>query len=556
MINWEIYQRLLDIKTLFELEGKSTEASLYEQSAYSIAALEYPIETSLDRLYFLPRFVKEDIEEMLNGQECTTRESLEKVIPKSLRAISRIPGLRADDAKKIYESISADSIDDIKNAVDSGKISAIFGERFENELRRRLFEYQKDNRSLNLFDSFSYAKSIIMSLEGYFKIELAGSVRRGKEITENIDFVVLANIDEGYEKIMNVIPAKRCEREREDALHLRDKYGNLLNFYFADAEFYYSKLQYYTGSKLHNRALAEIAKAKGFKIAKRGYILVGASSEEEFYEKLGMKYIPPEVREGEDEIELAEKGSLPKLVEAKDIKGDLHVHSDFSDGTNSIYELKDETAFLGYDYFAVTDHSSSLKIANGLSHKRLLREIEIIDKINSEKSSPYILKGTETEINDDGSIDTSSEERGRLDLVVGALHSFSQRSAENTERIVKAMKNNLINTLAHPTGRIINVRESIAIDFDKVCSVASSSDTALEVNLFPNRIDLSSNLVKQALSNGVKRFTVGTDAHSAGHLHFMEYGLKILRRAWLLPENILNTFELEELKKTLWMKKH
>jgi DNA polymerase (family 10) len=556
MTNWEIYHTLLDIRTLFELNEDKASASLYEQAAYTVAAFDYPLDDSLDNIHFIPSKIKEDITEILETRECTTKDSLDKIIPKSLRAIARIPGVRATYAKKIYETVPADSITDVKRALDSGKIATIFGERFEEELRRGLFEYQKENRSFNLFDAYSYAKSTIMNLQNSFKIDVAGSVRRGKETTENIDFVVSATFEQFYGAIADSLPLKNYERHGENILYAKDKYGNTLHFYLSNNELYYSKLQYYTGSKTHNKAIRDIAIAKGFKISKEGYVLISASSEEDFYSKLGMQYVPPEIREGEEEIELSKSFSLPKLVETSDIRGDLHIHSDFSDGTSTISQLKDEASFIGYSYFAITDHSSSLRIANGLTKERLLKEIKIIDKMNSENTDPYILKGTESEINEDGTIDTTLEERNKLDLVIGALHSFSQKGSDNSARIVKAMRTNLVNTIAHPTGRLLNVRESMSIDFNRIVEEAASTNTALEVNLFPNRMDLSTGLIKQALRKGVKKFTVGSDSHNAGHLNFMEYGLKMLRRAWLMPENILNTYQLEELKEILWTKKH
>jgi DNA polymerase (family 10) len=556
MTNWEISRALHDLKILLELTNEKSSASLYEQAAYTLAAINYPIHQSSGNLYFIPSKIREDVYELDETGNCSTKELLERAVPKSLRTIARIPGLRPENASKLYNMVPADSIADVKRALGSGRISNLFGARFEESLRRGIFEYEKESSSLNLFEAYSYAKSITMNLQELYKIDVAGSVRRGKEVTGNIDFVVQSKYEPFYESILNVVPVKSYERKGENICQLKDKYGNLLRFYLVSGEYYYSALQYFTGSKAHNKEIVQIVKAKGFKIGREGYALINAQSEEEFYEKLDMQYIPPEIREGEEEIELAKSFSIPKLIEISDIQGDLHVHSDFSDGTNTISELKEEASFHKYSYFAITDHSQSLKIAKGLTRERLFREIKIIDKINSEKMEPYILKGTESEINEDGSIDTTYEERSKLDLVIGALHSFSQKSFDNTKRVIKAMRTGLINTIAHPTGRILNVRESMNIDFIKIAEEAAATGTALEINLFPNRMDLSTGLIKQAYRTGVRTFTIGTDAHNAGHFNFMEYGLKVLRRAWLMPDSVLNAYQLEELKEILWMKKH
>ncbi|NCQ52695.1 MAG: PHP domain-containing protein, partial [Caldiserica bacterium] len=247
---------------------------------------------------------------------------------------------------------------------------------------------------------------------------------------------------------------------------------------------------------------------------------------------------------------------LPELIDEKDIKGDLHIHSNFSDGTNSIREIKNEASFKNYTFIAITDHSQSLKIARGVSKEKLLKEFEIIDKINMDGDEPVLLKGIEAEINMDGTLDVEMDLEKKFDIIIGALHAFSKTNYENTERVKKAIESGLINVIAHPTGRIIHVREAMPLNFDEISKAASKNRVTLEINLFPNRIDLSSGLVKEARRNGLKYFSIGTDAHNTGHLNFMEYGIKILRRSWVKREELINTFELKELREFLWNRKH
>jgi DNA polymerase (family 10) len=556
MTNWDIANILLQTKLLLLLRGEKELAAKYENAAYTIGILDYPANDK--GIAFLPEIIQSDIQEILNTGNCEAKETLEKEIPKSLRGIANLPGMRAPDAIKLYEKLQIDSINDLKKAVSSGEIKEKkeFGTRFEEQLRRSLIEYERDFKELTLFEGYTYAKSIMMFLNKDFTIKLAGSVRRGKELVNNIDFVV-AGDKEKFKKTLNeLISIRKTGKENQNFVSIKDKYNIILNFYFVPHEYFYSALIYFTGSKIYSKMLNEIGKVKGFNISKEGYLLIEGQDEKQIFEKLGMQYTPPEIREGEEEIDLALSNSLPELIDEKDIKGDLHIHSNFSDGTNSIREIKNEASFKNYTFIAITDHSQSLKIARGVSKEKLLKEFEIIDKINMDGDEPVLLKGIEAEINMDGTLDVEMDLEKKFDIIIGALHAFSQTNYENTERVKKAIESGLINVIAHPTGRIIHVREAMPLNFDEISKAASKNRVTLEINLFPNRIDLSSGLVKEARRNGLKYFSIGTDAHNTGHLNFMEYGIKILRRSWVKREELINTFELKELREFLWNRKH
>jgi len=556
MTNWDIANILLQTKLLLLLRGEKELAAKYENAAYTIGILDYPANDK--GIAFLPEIIQCDIQEILNTGNCEAKETLEKEIPKSLRGIANLPGMRAENAIKLYEKLQIDSINDLKRAVSSCEIKEKkeFGIRFEEQLRRSLIEYERDFKELTLFEGYTYAKSIMMFLNKDFTIKLAGSVRRGKELVNNIDFVV-AGDKEKFKKILNeLISIKKTGKENQNFVSIKDKYNIILNFYFVPHEYFYSALIYFTGSKIYSKILNEIGKVKGFNISKEGYLLIEGQDEKQIFEKLGMQYTPPEIREGGEEIDLAISNSLPELIDEKDIKGDLHIHSNFSDGTNSIREIKNEASFKNYTFIAITDHSQSLKIARGVSKEKLLKEFEIIDKINMDGDEPVLLKGIEAEINMDGTLDVEMDLEKKFDIIIGALHVFSQTNYENTERVKKAIESGLINVIAHPTGRIIHVREAMPLNFDEISKAASKNGVTLEINLFPNRIDLSSGLVKEARRNGLKYFSIGTDAHNTGHLNFMEYGIKILRRSWVKREELINTFELKELREFLWNRKH
>jgi DNA polymerase (family 10) len=556
MTNWDIANILLQNKLLLQLKGEKELAAKYESAAYTIGILDYPVNG--DNIPFLPESIQNDVQEILNTGSFELKEDLKRDIPKSLRSIASLPGMRAENAIKLYEKLQIDSINELKRAVALGEIKGKkeFGLRFEEQLRRSLIEYEKDFKELTLFEGYAYAKSIIMFLDKDYKIKLAGSLRRGKELVNNIDFVVSGEMNKFKKTLEEIIPIKKVERKKQNSISVKDKYNAILNFYFVPENYIYSALVYFTGSKTFNKIINKIGAIKGFGTAKDGYLLIEGQSEKQVFEKLNMQYIPPEIREGEEEVDLSLSNSLPELVEKEDIKGDLHIHSNFSDGTNSIREIKDEASYKNYAYIAITDHSQSLKIAKGMSEEKLLKEFEIIDKINMEGDEPLILKGIESEINMDGTLDIESIFEKKFDFIIGALHTFSATNYENTERVKKAIESGLINVIAHPTGRIIHIREAMPLNFDEISISASKNNVALEINLFPNRIDLSSGLVKEARRNGLKYFSIGTDAHNTGHLNFMEYGIKILKRSWIKKEELINTFELKELRKFLWNKKH
>lgn len=556
MTNWEIYLNLMDVRRMLLLKKERSLASLYEKSAYSVAAMDKQVKERGD-LLFLPERVASDIEELFfSGGTFSFKKHLEEEIPKGLLMISGLPGIKPESALKLYNALGIDSISDLRKKIGVLRKRSDFGARFEEQVRKSLLLYEKDYRELTLFEGFSYGNSIksLLSESGVEKIEVAGSVRRGKETVNNINFVVSGK--NAKEIIKKVVSYKKIEKEREEFIVLKDLRNVRLLFLVVPEKYFYSALVYYTGSRSHVNKLKDIAKAKGFSVSRNGYVLAEVSDEEEFYSMIGLQYIPPEIREGEEEIDLAERNAIPNLINESDIRGDLHVHSNFSDGTNSLSEIAEEGIYKGYDYVAITDHSGALKIANGLSEERLLKEIEIIDKINKE-GEITILKGSEVEILKDGSLDFTNEVLKKLDLVLAAMHTgFDEDSIANNIRVEKALSNENANILAHPTGRLVSMRNGFSLDMGRLFELAKKNDVVLEVNVFPKRMDLSASLVKQAIRAGVKFFSIGTDSHNVGHMNFMRYGVKILRRAWLTPENVINTFDTRELKGFLCEKRH
>lgn len=555
MNNWEIAQELKEIKNCLELKEERELASIFEQSYYTVLTLDFPLK-DYNEFYFLPEVVAKETSNILSLGYSPLKDNLRKQIPKGLRTIYELPELRPENALKIYEILNVESINDLKKYVFAGKLRTKpeFGKRFEDQLKRSILNYENNRTELTLFEAISYANSIKLTLKGNLKIEVAGSVRRGKETVTNLDFVVGGEIENVKKEIQRQIGLSLL-RIQDNIIIARDKNNYELKFHVVPVQYFYSALQYYTGSKSHNNEISQIAKAKKIDTLKEGYLKVHVKTEEELYNILGLQYVPPEIREGNVEIELALKRDLPTLVAIEDIKGDLHVHSNFSDGLNTIDELKEEASYLKYEYLAITDHSQLLYHAHGLSKERLLKQMEIIYRINKLNEGLLLLKGIESDITDEGKLDIDEEEMKKLDIIIGALHNFSQDKYKNTFRVKNAIKQG-VSILAHPTGRIYRVRPPIPLDIEEIINESIKYGVALEINLFPNRMDLSSELIKLARKNGLKRFAAGTDAHNLGHLSFMKFGIKILRRAWIEPKELLNTYNRSEIKEELWTMKH
>jgi DNA polymerase (family 10) len=320
-----------------------------------------------------------------------------------------------------------------------------------------------------------------------------------------------------------------------------------------------SALQYFTGSKEHNIKLREIAKKQRLKISEYGIFKVGTNrrlggeEEEEIYKVLGLTFIPAVLRENRGEIEAALEGKLPNLVTLEQVRGDLHVHSIYSDGSSRLEDLAEEALKLGYEYVAVCDHAERLKVARGMSPqdvKKRLVEIEKVNQVYQEKGLT-VLNGVELNIENDGEVDYPAELLAQFDLVSASIHwGFGQNKDELTKRVLKAMENPYVNVICHPTGRIIGKREPYQLDFETIFRQAAATNTFLEINSFPDRLDLRDELIQEAKKVGCK-FALGTDAHGAGQLSYMRYGVATAQRGWLEPQDVLNTFPLPQLLEAL-----
>ncbi|MCK4437781.1 PHP domain-containing protein, partial [Candidatus Bathyarchaeota archaeon] len=388
------------------------------------------------------------------------------------------------------------------------------------------------------------------------RVEMAGSARRRKETVGDLDVLVSSTDPETVTAhFVSMPPIERVLAQGPTKSTVVLKNMLQVDLRVIPPESYGAALQYFTGSKEHNVKLRTIGVKTGFKLNEYGLFrryndeLVEAEDEARIYEALGMRWMPPELRENTGEIEAAMEDRLPELVTLDDVRGDLHLHTDWSDGHASIAEMAEKAAQMGFEYIAVTDHTKTLAIANGLDEERLMKQIAEVRRVDEEHPEIRVLAGTECDIRRNGRLDISDEVLAELDWVVAAVHSgFKMEEQAMTSRVIEAIQNEHVNTVAHPTGRLIQRRSPYALDLDAVFEAAAEQGVMMEINCYPDRLDLSDVNSRRAKEHGVK-MTLGTDAHTPSDLEFLPLGVSVARRGWLRAADVANTLSVEELLK-------
>ena len=499
----------------------------------------------------------EKIVEYLEKGSITKFEQLKQEVSDDLIALLGITSLGPKTVALLHNEMKVNSLEDLKKALADERTAQLPGmgkKKIENILKGiELYTFSKQRMLLG--SALHTAREAIAYLKKSAQvtaIEAAGSLRRGKETIGDID--ILAAGKKGKDIIdafVRLPMASRILAQGDTKGSILTAAGTQLDLRVVEKDSFGAALQYFTGSKDHNVRLREIAKREGLKINEYGIFSgekkVGGKREEDIYETLHMEWIPPELREDRGEIEAALNHTLPHLITLADLKGDLHVHSAYSDGTSSLEEIALSARERGYCYIAITDHSQSLKIAQGLSPAQLKQKIEEIKNLNKKLSGIRVLTGAEVDIKNDGSLDYPDSLLAQLDLVIGAIHSgFKQRREQITTRITTAMRNPYLHIIAHPTGRLLGEREPYEVDIDRVIEVARETGTALEINAYTERLDLDDINCMKAKQKGV-RLAIGTDAHHLDQLWMMELGVMVARRGWLEASSVLNTLSAEEL---------
>ncbi|TYB88869.1 MAG: DNA polymerase/3'-5' exonuclease PolX [Kosmotoga sp.] len=574
MKNRELARIFSEMADILEFQNVQWKPRAYRSAARRIKNLDEDVEEiykqhgkkGLSDIEGIGKNLAEHIAEYLDEGTIKKYEELKKEVPEQLSHLLSIEGLGPSKVRDLVNKLGVKSIDDLKKAIEEEEIRKLegFGKKTEENIRKSLEQYELRHERMRIDTAMNIATEIIEYLKNNAdikKIDYAGSLRRMKETIGDIDILTVAPDNKRVMEIFaNMSSVSRVELKGDTKTTIELKEGVDVDLRVVPEKSYGAALLYFTGSKEHNIQLRKIAIEKNYKLSEYGLFemteddeegkCISSKNEEDIYKSLGMAYIPPELREDRGEIKKAKENEIPRLITSEDYKGDLHMHTKYSDGAGTIVDMLSKAEELGYEYVAISDHSVSERIANGLSTDRLTEQWKEIDKV-SKKYRVKVLKSAEVDILPDGSLDYPEEVLEKMDLVIAAIHSrFKSSEDEMTSRIIKAFKTGNINIFAHPTGRMIGKREGYNVNLKRLFKAASENNVVLEINSDPNRLDLNDIHILQARKYGVK-FAVNTDSHSPSTLRNVMYGIAVARRGWLEPEHVINTLPWKELRKFL-----
>lgn len=562
--NFEVAQVFYEIADLLDIKGVPFKPRAYRRAAQTIETLTEDIQAIHERgeLEDIPGVgvnIAKKIREILDTGSLGYLERLREELPHGLRDLMGIEGVGPKTALKLYKTLKISSVDELESAVKKGKLRGLrgFREKTEENILQAIEMYRTAQKRFVLgyiLPTATEIKEQLEKLDAVGRIGLAGSIRRRKETVGDADILVTSNEPLKVMNFFTTLPSVKrvlAKGKTKSTVVLTDNLQ--VDLRVVEEESFGSALQYFTGSKPHNIRLRELALKKNWKLSEYGLFdrengkKVAGEDERSIYEALGLSYVEPELREDRGEVEAALEGGLPKLVGYDEIRGDLHAHTKWSDGSHSIREMAEAAKSLGWEYLAVCDHSKGLRVAHGLTEEDLVKQMKEIEEVNNEIEDFTVLAGVEVNIKSEGSLDIRNEALKDLDVVVAAVHyGFKQSEEEMTGRILNAVHNDYVNVIGHPTGRIIQKRGPCEIDLPKVFEAAVAQKVFMEINAFPNRLDLCDIDCRKAKENGVK-LTIGTDAHHKDHLRYMELGIATARRGWLEAKDVINTLPAKEL---------
>lgn len=568
MDNSQIAEILYEMAVYYEMDGVAFKPRAYEKAAAAIESWDKPVadifaQTGEAGFFQIPgvgRGIAKHLTEILKTGRLRAYEALRKKYPVDLKVLRKLPGIGPKTIRALYEKLRVKNLDDLRRAAESNKISKLpgFGKVSEEKILASLNFAQTHAGRFLLGEVYPLASDLAQEMKDshlFQRLEIGGSYRRMQETVGDIDILVTSKraapamgFFVGLPKVAKVLQKGKTKSE------IRLQNGVQVDLRIVERESWGAALQYFTGDKAHNVKLRKIAIGKGLKLSEYGLFrrgkVVAGKTEEEVYQKLGLQWIPPELRTDSGEIEAAQQaqgkpGGLPKLLNYGDVKGDLQVQTAWTDGQNSIAEMAEAARKLGREYICITDHTKSLYMAGGLDEQKLLRQMKEIDKINSkfksQKSRFRVLKGAEVNILKDGSLDIADAVLAKLDVVGVSVHSHFQMSQQDmTKRIVRAISNPNVDILFHPTTRILGRRAPIDFDFAAVLRASAQNRVALEINAHPERLDLHDTLIRQTVASGVK-LVIDSDAHNTKGLDVLHFGEGQARRGWATRNDILNT---------------
>ncbi|MFZ5642343.1 MAG: DNA polymerase/3'-5' exonuclease PolX [Bacillota bacterium] len=570
MHNVEIAWAFYELADLLEFKGDDFfKIRAYRQAAGVISGLNEPVEDmyhkkALIKVPGIGKNIVSKIGELLEKGKMDKLEKLRAEIPPGLLEIMALPGIGPKRAAFLYEAIGVKTLEELERAAKDRKVRFLKGMGAKMELdilsnikmiRRRTGKFLLAVARELALDLCRYLGKV----PGVDRVDLAGSVRRWRETVEDIDLIAACtHFDTVLDSIAYHPRTREVVERRENYIKVKTWWGIPVELVTVEPERFWYALIWETGSEGHLKELSRHALKNNWEFSKEGIKPWDGnipaempSSEEDIYSLLKLNYIPPELREGTGEVDAAQFGRIPRLVETVDIRGDLHLHSQWSDGAATIDDLVKKARDKGYSYIAITDHSQSLKIARGLTEERLADQYDHIDRLNRGLDGFRVLKGVEVDILSGGGLDFIDEILERADVVVASVHSgFKQDRERITSRILEAVENPHVDIIGHLTGRLLGHREGYAVDVERVLKEAGRRGKIMEINASPDRLDLNDEHARMAVEYGA-RIAINTDAHDLRRMDEMEYGVSVARRAGLEPKSIVNTFELEDLLKCL-----
>lgn len=557
-INGEIARIFNDIANMLDIAGENPfKIRAYKKASRNILELDEDIKTysrrnDIESIDGIGKDLARKIREFLDEGRMQYYEDLKMQVPETLTDMLNIQGIGPKFLRTLYQGFGVRDINDLEKVIESTELQQIkgIGSKKIKEIKVGIKLFRSHIDRINLGFALPVAESLkdeLARIRNVDEVKIAGSLRRGLETTQSIDIVIISGKTEQVKRSIINSPFVREVLENDNyflSFLLDKKIKVKIDFSTKESSVYSTFIA--TGSKEHTDRVEDIARQKGVDLINSRF-----SSETDLYAALCMQHVPAEIRENRGEIELSAAGKLKTLIEIKDIKGDLHAHSTWSDGRSTVKEMALRAKKLGYEYIAITDHSPSSRIANGLDVNRLSQKIKEVEEISSVVRGIKIIMGAEVDIKPDGELDYPDEVLKKLDMVVASVHSnFKMEKDRMTRRITSALRNPYVAALGHPTGRLIGERNPYEVDMDEVMDTAHKYGKALEINSSNMRLDLKDEHVKKAVDKGVK-LIISTDAHHADQLAQMRYGILTARRGWVRKDNVVNTGSIENLQNWL-----
>lgn len=570
----KIFRELATLVEIGGVKSRESHASLgseifraraYEQVAYVLEGLGDDIINiykkggiaALQQIPGVGEGIAKKIEEYLKTGRIKEYDKWKKNFPVDLSGLMRIEGLGPKTIARLYKELGVKNVAGLEAAAKHDRLSRLkgWGEKSQARVLKSISFLEKSSGRFLLSSALPLARHILDRLRqvsGVKRAEVAGSLRRMQETVGDLDFLAISSDPEEAMRFFAAMPeVEAVIAKGETKTTVRLSVGMYADLRVVPPESFGAAWQYFVGDKYHNIAVRAIAVKKGYKLNEYGLFkgrkAVAGENEEEIYAKLSLQWIPPEMRTNEGEIELAMRRAIPKLIDYGEVRGDLQVQSDWTDGEYSIKAMAEAAKKEGLEYIAITDHTKTLGVAGGLSEEEILRQMKEIDEVQKAVAGIKILKGAEVNILKDGAVDISDEVLAKLDVVGASVHShFNLDEKEMTARISRAMANPQVDMIFHPTGRLIQKREPYKVNMGKIIETARKTKTVLEINAYPERLDLKDEHIRQVVKAGVK-MAIDSDAHSTSHFHFLEYGIAQARRGWATKQDVINTRGWEEM---------